>query len=631
MHNNIKFYSLNDLGNYWNTDRVYQLLKIPQNELTINDALELYEASKMIPYLKDEIKHRINYKDTLKLCKQRSFQGLGYIDDNNISEYYTKIKIQKYRWNFFELIEKKKEYKNLSGKSFDNLEKNSNFSFTYALKCKNIMNLWGKNLYIYLTRNPESIPFLMSKYINPDTKNKMWYLPQEIDNPASWEELIKKYINYKYASPNYLKNIIETPNFEKFKISDETRYLAQKKYKQGLKATIETSKPKAIKTEVMYSNEEKWLTVKNNKLDTKIIISKKWITHNLDYPTLFNNFIYLFGLTDIFSRSTLISLKSQETSLEDLFNNWTSRSFRDNRVFDTKFFTQRLLMCAYYALLKQNNILIEQMCDWFFNTYIPDEFNISGFKFNAPNSQSSYLEKCRNIFSEIDNVLKQYDLYSTKGYIDQDFLNFKSTPLDIANVKSLIPNKLVYLTKQEGKAIAELLFSDQPFVSISLKYKSKNLFDAVTKNAVSITDVENFDMNNLRYLMKLKMVFIKDNILQLNKKCVSVLRDIYLHGECEPYHFINLKPTLDYLKDKNIIRFGQTLLAEPEMDFYYYICNSKKFTNGLDLRNKYIHGNGNLSEKQNEYNFYTVLIILVILIIRINDELCWQDDIKVQD
>lgn len=628
MHRNIQFYSLADLRNYWNTDRVLQLLKETLNELTTNDTLELYEASKMIPYLKDEIKRQINYEETLKLCKKKAFQGLGHIDNSNIADRFREIKTRKYRWNFFELIEKKKEYKNLSEKGFDNLKKISNFDLSYILKCKNLMKTWGKPIYLYLKQNPDIIPTLLSKYTNPDFKNNDWYLPQEVDNPASWEELITIYINYQKANPNFLEQIIETPNIDNFKISDETRYLAQKKAKQILDAEIKNVVPITTKTKVSFSDKEQWVTVKNSQSETKIIISKKWITNNLDYPTLFNNFIYLFGLTDIFARSSLVSLKSQETELEPLFRNWTSRSFRNNWSFDENLANQRLLISAYYQLLKQHGVLIEQMCEWFFNTYIPDEFGISGFKFNAPNSQSSYLEKCRIIFSEIDNVLKQYNLYSTKGYIDQDFLNFKSTPLDISNVKSLIPNKFVYFSKTEGRAIATLLFSTQAFTSICVKYQSKNFFDAVTHNKVFIQDVEEFDRNDLRYLIQFKIVNVKDDILQLNKKCVAVLRSIYLHGEYEPYWSKDVTTILDYLKEKNIIRFGQTLLAEPEMDFYYYICNSRKFTNGLDLRNKYIHGNSNLSEKENELNFYTILLVLIILIIRINDELCWQDDMQ---
>ena len=89
-----------------------------------------------------------------------------------------------------------------------------------------------------------------------------------------------------------------------------------------------------------------------------------------------------------------------------------------------------------------------------------------------------------------------------------------------------------------------------------------------------------------------------------------------------------INPVLVAMKKDNLIRYGDTLLSEPELDFYYYICNSKKFTNGLDLRNKYSHSNSTLSEKENESNFYIVLLILIQLIIRINGELCWYDEQK---
>ena len=73
-----------------------------------------------------------------------------------------------------------------------------------------------------------------------------------------------------------------------------------------------------------------------------------------------------------------------------------------------------------------------------------------------------------------------------------------------------------------------------------------------------------------------------------------------------------------------------TIIRLNKLDFYYYICNSKKFTSGLDLRNKYSHSNSTLSEKENESNFYIVLLILIQLIIRINGELCWYDEQKLK-
>ncbi|QGT97852.1 hypothetical protein [Lactobacillus paragasseri] len=140
-----------------------------------------------------------------------------------------------------------------------------------------------------------------------------------------------------------------------------------------------------------------------------------------------------------------------------------------------------------------------------------------------------------------------------------------------------------------------------------------------------------YDKPSLDSLIKNKIVIKKDNgILSFNKNLVNIIKNIYEHGEFEPYYFKTaiIKKHLDILYDKDIIRNGNTLVSEPEYNFYSYICNNKKYTNGLALRNKYLHGRINYSEKENEENFYIVLLLTVQIIIRINEELCWQDGHK---
>lgn len=343
---------------------------------------------------------------------------------------------------------------------------------------------------------------------------------------------------------------------------------------------------------------------------------------------MLNNFIYLFGITDIESRSSLVSLRSQENTIEQLYRNWTSTSFRDNNGFNAKFNLQRLYIQAYYKFLLNHDIRIEKIYEYFFNEYIPKEFRITGFKFNAPSFDSTYLEKCRSLFSELDNVIKQYNSFSLYENINQDFLNFDSTPVDISSVKSIISKKYVYASKKDGSMCTTLLFSDQCFVSLTLKYKEKNLEDVILHHKIQYDEIDEIDKSNLDYLIDHNIILRKGNNLELNKDYVRVLKDIYLHGELEPYWYSSksIAPILKAMEEKNLIRYGSTLLSEPELDFYYYICNSKKFTNGLDLGNRYIHGNSTLPERDNESNFYIILLVLILIITRINDELCWRDE-----
>ena len=52
------------------------------------------------------------------------------------------------------------------------------------------------------------------------------------------------------------------------------------------------------------------------------------------------------------------------------------------------------------------------------------------------------------------------------------------------------------------------------------------------------------------------------------------------------------------------------------------MLNMHKFSNGLDLRNKYCHGNNPIDENVSENNYYQILKIVCLVIIKINDEFC---------
>lgn len=65
--------------------------------------------------------------------------------------------------------------------------------------------------------------------------------------------------------------------------------------------------------------------------------------------------------------------------------------------------------------------------------------------------------------------------------------------------------------------------------------------------------------------------------------------------------------------------YSNTLFSKPEADYLNYVLNRSEFSNGLDLRNKYIHDTNSLKEEV-FYNDYLLLRILVLIALKIQDE-----------
>ena len=78
--------------------------------------------------------------------------------------------------------------------------------------------------------------------------------------------------------------------------------------------------------------------------------------------------------------------------------------------------------------------------------------------------------------------------------------------------------------------------------------------------------------------------------------------------------------TIRAMERDRFVRFGSSLLAEPEADYFSYIMNNEKYDNALALRNKYEHGDP-ICDEDHRDNYSTFLILLVLIAVKIYDEL----------
>ena len=90
------------------------------------------------------------------------------------------------------------------------------------------------------------------------------------------------------------------------------------------------------------------------------------------------------------------------------------------------------------------------------------------------------------------------------------------------------------------------------------------------------------------------------------------------------YYSPKFRRLFDLLYDKRIIKVESTLFSLPEQNWIDYLLNKSKYNNGLDIRNKYMHGTQSDSNDEGvhyQYYFY-ILLLLIEYMIKINDEFC---------
>ena len=93
------------------------------------------------------------------------------------------------------------------------------------------------------------------------------------------------------------------------------------------------------------------------------------------------------------------------------------------------------------------------------------------------------------------------------------------------------------------------------------------------------------------------------------------------------HYSVSLQKDIDELIEKGVLVQESTLFSRSEIDYLNYMLNRSEFVNGLEIRNKYIHGiqQVNMNEEEHKQNYYTLLRLFVLLAIKINDEFCLKD------
>ena len=93
-----------------------------------------------------------------------------------------------------------------------------------------------------------------------------------------------------------------------------------------------------------------------------------------------------------------------------------------------------------------------------------------------------------------------------------------------------------------------------------------------------------------------------------------------INGVRHQWYYGKYKTVLTEMKDSNDIRTESTLFSVPETNYLNYMLNRSEYSNGKDLRNKYIHSTYPMEEDVQMQDYMDLLKIMIIIIGKINEE-----------
>jgi len=356
--------------------------------------------------------------------------------------------------------------------------------------------------------------------------------------------------------------------------------------------------------------------------------SRRWLEETCDNPSILNNFIHLFGFVD---RNALLVLPSYPASLgvmERFMGTPGRTEYRIGTVFRTTDMSSLLQTRMYHHFLETKDIDLEQVISWFFEEYLVEEFRAENFSFTPSGAGASYLQKVRHLFAEMESVASQFSLFAKDGELDRDLLAMGSEQVRYKDMPSLLDGKYLYSTEtDEITSILNLLFSDQASVNfISEELRGDNGAMLLLKNEVAYDDFHDYQKPAIDYLIKLGIVDNDGIRVQLVNVEQFLILSALFNTQCANYFHLSDRgrAVADEMVAKGWVERRSSLLSEAEGRYFNYFLNAVDFSNGPELRNKYLHGS-QVNTEGEDAHFHTYMIALrltVALVIKMNDDFC---------
>lgn len=629
----IKFYSKHDLSSGWNLREAESFLQNWDERVCnpdINTILEVYNIKK---YFDNDMRldqwTDDQFEEYKEKCKQipKVLGTFGStLSDSNLADIH-KLVHWGYDADFWSFICDFKVYKRIGAGALEEMLSSDEHLVWMILQQRQLVLFFGSTIADHLDKNPRTAEKLISHYLEAhDRSDYQLFFPEEFTQERR-DRVLAEYVEQEDCNINSLRLLEQAQSTKEFPVSDRLRLKARKK-----KAVLQEALF-ARSAGITYGAEVSFKSIPDGSVETSnknhIVshaYSREWIEENQDYPTLLNNFIYLFEYVDQNGRCTFLSHKSDLGVLERHMGVKGKKDYSKGTAFNVKRMLSLLQMAAYQQELMRLGIRLEDIFKWFFEDYLPKEFNAIGFTYSPPSAGTTFAEKCKLLAISIDGVLKQYRLFCEDGYVDRELLEMSSGHIVFGDLPSLNSKKYGYAITNDLKLEQDLLFSDQSMMTYTRKTEAEyhTLPQLLLSEKMTAEDFEHYQQPNLNWLMDRGVIAADgEGFLRINTVRACVLKDLFDKDVICP---ISYNPILlqqvEELVAAGEMKYESTLFSKPEQDYLNYVLNKSEFSNGMDLRNKYSHDTCSLDEETQKQDYLELLKIMVLIVIKINAEFC---------
>lgn len=285
------------------------------------------------------------------------------------------------------------------------------------------------------------------------------------------------------------------------------------------------------------------------------------------------------------------------------------------------------IVCFYIKYLLKNNSDIEEIIKRFFSSFLLDQFQVGNFLFTKTNNNTNIETREKGLISQIDRIIKQYKLLVEYKVINQELLEMSSTPIKFSDVPSFINDKYAYIADNlngtEIKNMINLIFSDQSLLAFIPKNKEyTEFYKHIIHSKITEKDLKNYQINIVNELIEKDILKKCNGYYKFNDVKFKVLYDLY-HNNYLCLSYWNGKE-MDYIREllkEDCLVKESTLLSRDEQNYLDFKLNKRKYENGDDLRNKYLHSSNSVDENLIFMDYCTTIKIFIMIMVKIYEDL----------
>ena len=635
----VKFFTPEDMSAGRFVGRVVELVEQFDDGHVPVSAIEVIELHNVLQFLEHDMfpnQYTLEQREraTARIPKIRGVVARYFseVDESNLASHIAGVEFDS-REDLLELLGQAKVFERCSAAVVLPALTAAGFHLVQLIGCKKLVVTYDAEVRGLLLESPRAAEFIVQKHLLSEGSAKV-HLPPSLTK-ADNRELLERYVDSEDANPNYVGLIATAKDNSQAGVDAKLRLRAKRRsdamtakffeenagFKTGYEVGMSGSQVEPVVFEMDDSNDAEGLV-------SRYTYSSTWLDETSDFPSVLNNFQHLFEFVDDNGLLAFPSYPAYHGLVDRVFKTHGKDDYMVGAAFNAMDTSSLLQTRMYLYFLESKSIALEAVISWFFKTYLVEEFGVSNFSFTPSGDGTTYLQKVRHVFAEMESVVKQFTLFVENGELDRDLLSFSSELVRYKTVPSLLEGKYVYpVAGSELEGVLFALFSDQSGLTyIRGELQGDNAAQLLLENKVTYADFADYQKRSVDRLIELGILEDSGERVRI----VDAVRFRVLHAlfSTQAAAYFHLPPRGRVLVDEWVemgwVTRRGSLLSEAEGKYFNYFLNNAEFSNGPALRNRYVHGSQrNDAGDDTHFHAYVIALRMVIaLVLKMNDEFC---------